>query len=153
MDVDLSTGLDAFFPLIAALTDDGFDVATGSRNMKGSKLERSVGRRLLTWVYNRLLRLLLGVRFSDAQCGFKAIKGDAARLVIPHVADNNWFFDTELLVLAEKSGLRIKDIPVVWVEDKDSRVNVPATVMEDLRGIARLMRTRPWRAIAPGTAV
>jgi hypothetical protein len=69
------------------------------------------------------------------------------------VADNNWFFDTELLVLAEKSGLRIKDIPVVWVEDKDSRVNVPATVMEDLRGIARLMRTRPWRAIAPGTAV
>lgn len=146
MDVDLSTGLDAFFPLISALTDEGYDVATGSRNMKGSRIERSAGRRLLTWVYNRLLRLLLGVRFSDAQCGFKALKRDAAQLLVPRVADNNWFFDTELLVVAEKSGLRIRDIPVTWIEDKDSRVNVPATVLEDLRGIWRLMRTRPWKA-------
>jgi glycosyltransferase involved in cell wall biosynthesis len=148
MDVDLSTGLEAFFPLVAAVADEGFDLATGSRNLRESRVERSPGRRVLTWVYNHLLSLMLGVRFSDAQCGFKACTRQAAQRLIPHVEDNNWFFDTELLVLAEKSGFRIKDVPVTWVEDKDSRVNVVRTVVEDLRGVWRLMRTRPWRLVA-----
>jgi glycosyltransferase involved in cell wall biosynthesis len=149
MDVDLSTGLEAFFPLIEAVTEQGYDVATGSRNLPESRVERSAGRRVLTWVYNRILRLVLGIRFSDAQCGFKALTRSAVARLVPVVEDNNWFFDTELLVLAEKSGLRVKDIPVVWTEDKDSRVNVVATVTEDLRGVWRLLRRRPWKSVRP----
>ena len=149
MDVDLSTGLDAFVPLINALTEEGYDLAVGSRNLSASRIVRSRGRRILTWVYNRLLRLFLGVRFSDAQCGFKALTREVALLLLPRIEDNRWFFDTELLVLAEKSGLRIKDVPVTWLEDKDSRVNVMGTVIEDLRGIWRLKRTSPWDSIDP----
>jgi glycosyltransferase involved in cell wall biosynthesis len=149
MDVDLSTGLDALWPLVDAIANDGYDLSTGSRNMGASQVTRSAGRRILTWGYNLILRTVLRVRFSDAQCGFKAISRDAAQRIIPVVEDNNWFFDTELLVIAEKAGFRIKDIAVTWVEDKDSRVNVRATVWEDLRGVWRLFRTKPWRTIAP----
>jgi glycosyltransferase involved in cell wall biosynthesis len=150
MDVDLSTGLEALTPLIDAVLEEGYQVATGSRTMAGSRITRSSGRRTLTWFYNRIIRLVMGVHFSDAQCGFKALSHAAAQELMPLVQDNNWFFDTELLVLAEKSGYRIKDVPVTWVEDKDSRVNVPATVLEDLAGLLRMRRTRPWRQLTSG---
>ncbi len=149
MDVDLSTGLEAFPALIRAVADEGYDVAIGSRLAPGSQVERSLKRRILTRGYNTIIKALFFTRFSDAQCGFKAVRREAAQRIVPLIEDNNWFFDTELLILAEKMGYRVKDVPVRWVEDKDTRVKIASTVSEDLRGLLRLRIARPWRR-APG---
>ena len=145
MDVDLSTGLGAFPTLIGAIADDGYDIAIGSRLATQSRINRSLKRRVLTRGYNALIKGMFLTRFSDAQCGFKAISREAAQQIVPLIEDNNWFFDTELLILGEKLGYRVKDVPVEWVEDPDTRVKIGATVMEDLRGLARLSTGRPWR--------
>ena len=146
MDVDLSTDLEAFPTLIGAIAEGGYDVAIGSRLARGSRVKRSLGRRVLTGGYNLMIKAMFSTRFSDAQCGFKALSRRAAQHVVPLIEDNNWFFDTELLILAEKLGYRVKDVPVVWDEDRDTRVNVPTTIAEDLRGLLRLRLRRPWRA-------
>lgn len=138
MDVDLSTDLAALLPLVAPLISGHSDVAIGSRLSKGSRVVRGTKRELISRSYNLLLRATLGTRFSDAQCGFKAMRADRARVLLPHVRDNGWFWDTELLVLAERAGLRIHEVPVDWVDDPDSRVDIVATAVGDLRGIARL---------------
>ena len=154
MDVDLSTGLEAFPKLIGAIAERGYAVAIGSRLARGSRVSRSIKRRVLTRGYNTLIKAMFQTRFSDAQCGFKAVSRDAAQRIIPLIEDNNWFFDTELLILAEKMGYRIKDVPVEWVEDPDTRVKIASTVGEDLRGLWRLFRRRPWqraRAVRPGS--
>jgi glycosyltransferase involved in cell wall biosynthesis len=153
MDVDLSTGLEAFPPLIKAIAEDGYGVATGSRLARKSKVDRSLKRTVLSRGYNLIIKAMMQTRFSDAQCGFKAISREVPERVLPLVQDNNWFFDTELLVLAEKMGYRIKDIPVRWVEDKDTRVKIGSTVSEDLRGLWRMRRQRPWRQSPPGSSV
>jgi putative flippase GtrA len=140
MDVDLSTDLAALPPLIAPLLSGHSDVAIGSRLARGARVVRGPKRELISRGYNLLLRGTLAIRFSDAQCGFKAIRADVARRLLPHVADTGWFFDTELLVLAERSGLRIHEVPVDWVDDQDSSVDLLATALADLRGIARLAR-------------
>lgn len=145
MDVDLSTGLEAFPALIRAIAEEGYDVAIGSRLARGSRVTRSLKRRILTRGYNTIIKALFFTRFSDAQCGFKAVSRQAARRIIPLIEDNNWFFDTELLILAEKMGYRVRDVPVHWVEDKDTRVKIASTVGEDLRGLLRLRLGRPWR--------
>ena len=150
MDVDLSTGLEAFSPLIAAIAEEGYALAVGSRLIAGAQVERSLRRRVLTRGYSFIIKALLQTRFSDAQCGFKAVRAEVARRLIPHIKDNNWFFDTELLVLAEKAGYRVKDVPVAWVEDTDTRVNVAKTVREDLTGLARMRLRRPWRRLREG---
>ncbi len=147
MDVDLSTGIEAFPLLVSAIAEDGYDLAVGSRLLPSSKVERSLKRRVLTRGYSVIIKAMVWTRFSDAQCGFKAVRADLARRLMPHIEDNNWFFDTEMLVLAEKAGYRIKDVPVAWVEDVDTRVNVPKTVAEDLRGLARMRLRRPWRRV------
>ena len=140
MDVDLSTDLAALSPLVAPLISGHSDVAIGSRLARGARVVRGPKRELISRAYNLLLRGTLAVRFSDAQCGFKAIRADVARTLLPHVADTGWFFDTELLVLAQRAGLRIHEVPVDWVDDPDSRVDIVATALADLRGIARLGR-------------
>ncbi len=152
MDVDLSTGLDAFPALIRAIAEKGYDVAVGSRLATRSRVTRSLKRRILTLGYNAIIKAVFFTRFSDAQCGFKAVSHRAAQRIIPLIEDNNWFFDTELLILAEKLGHRVKDVPVRWVEDTDTRVKIAATVTEDLRGLLRLRIARPWRRAAPGSA-
>ena len=149
MDVDLSTGLEAFPALIAAIAEEGYDLAVGSRLAPGSQVKRSPRRRALTRGYNLLIKMMFRTRFGDAQCGFKAVSRQAAQRVVPLIEDNNWFFDTELLILAEKLGYRVKDVPVSWLEDLDTRVNIPSTIVEDLRGLLRLLRQRPWRRAAP----
>jgi hypothetical protein len=106
-------------------------------------VKRRLRREVLSRGYNLLLRVLVGARFSDAQCGFKAMRTDVARGLLPLVEDNSWFFDTELLLLAERNGLSILEVPVAWTEDLDSRVDVPKTIAEDLCGIWR-MRRRFW---------
>jgi glycosyltransferase involved in cell wall biosynthesis len=138
MDVDLSTGLDAFPALVAAIADEGYDVATGSRLKRGARTTRSLKRESISRSYNLLIKAMFQTRFSDAQCGFKAISRSAARILVPAIENNHWFFDTELLILAEKRGFRVKDIPVTWSEDPDTRVKIASTVMEDLKGLARL---------------
>jgi putative flippase GtrA len=145
MDVDLSTDLAALLPLVAPLISGHSDLAIGSRLSRGSRVVRGAKREFISRGYNLLLRGTLAARFSDAQCGFKAIRKDVADRLLPLVQDNGWFFDTELLVLAERSGLRIHEVPVDWVDDPDSRVDIVATAIADLKGIARL-----GRALATG---
>jgi glycosyltransferase involved in cell wall biosynthesis len=145
MDVDLSTDLGALLPLVAPLISGHSDVSIGSRLAPGASVVRGPKRELISRSYNLLLRFVLGVRFRDAQCGFKAMRSEAARALLPAVENRAWFFDTELLVLAERSGLRIHELPVDWKDDPDSRVDIIATALEDLHGIARV-----WRRLAAG---
>jgi glycosyltransferase involved in cell wall biosynthesis len=139
MDVDLSTDLRALLPLVAPLLSGHSDLAIGTRLAHGARVVRGPKRELISRAYNRLLHTTLRTRFSDAQCGFKAARTDALRGLLEDVRDDGWFFDTELLVLAQRRGLRIHEVPVDWVDDPDSRVDVVRTAFEDLRGIARLM--------------
>jgi putative flippase GtrA len=138
MDVDLSTDLNALLPLVAPLLSGHSDMAIGTRLAQGSRVVRGPKRELISRCYNMLLRACMGARFSDAQCGFKAITRESARVLLPLTEDNAWFFDTELLLLAERAGLRIHEVPVDWIDDLDSRVDILATALADLRGMARL---------------
>jgi len=140
MDVDLSTDLNALLPLVAPLISGHSDLAIGTRLGHGSRVERGPKRELISRAYNLLLRGTLRARFTDAQCGFKAIRADVAREVLPLVEDDAWFFDTELLVLAERAGLRIHEVPVDWVDDPDSTVDIVRTAIDDVRGIVRVGR-------------
>ncbi|MDQ6720758.1 MAG: bifunctional glycosyltransferase family 2/GtrA family protein [Candidatus Dormibacteraeota bacterium] len=138
MDVDLSTDLDALLPLVAPLISGHSDLAIGSRLARGARVVRGPKRELISRCYNLVLHVVLGTRVRDAQCGFKAIRADAARRLLPLVDDQAWFFDTELLVQAQRTGLRIYEVPVDWVEDPDTRVELVPTALEDLRGVWRL---------------
>jgi glycosyltransferase involved in cell wall biosynthesis len=140
MDVDLSTDLDALLPLVAPLLSGHSHLAIGSRLAEGAQVVRSPKREVISRTYNLILRAVLRNRFSDAQCGFKAIRGDTARLLLPLVHDQEWFFDTELLIQAERRGLRIHEVPVDWVDDPDSRVQISRTARDDLLGVWRLAR-------------
>jgi putative flippase GtrA len=138
MDVDLSTDLRALLPLVAPLVSGHSDLAVGSRLATGARVVRRAHRELISRVYNRLLRLVFRNGFRDAQCGFKAVRADVARRLLPRVVDDGWFFDTELLLLAERNGFRISEIAVDWVDDPDSRVNLVRTAIADLKGMGRL---------------
>lgn len=137
-DVDLSTDLRHVPELLDAVLRGGFDLAIGSRLAGGSETRRGVGREILSRGYNRLARLTLGTKVGDLQCGFKAITCKAASLLLPFVESDKWFFDTELVVLAEAAGFRIREVPVKWTDDPDTRVRILPTIVEDLRGLARL---------------
>jgi glycosyltransferase involved in cell wall biosynthesis len=138
MDVDLSTDLRALLPLVAGLISGHSDVAIGSRLAPGARIVRGRKRELISRCYNRLLRVALRARFSDAQCGFKAVRADVARRLLPEIKDEGWFFDTELLILAQRHGLRIHEVAVDWVDDPDSRVDIVRTALGDLRGVVRI---------------
>jgi putative flippase GtrA len=143
MDVDLSTSLVGLLPLVAPLLSGQRDVVIGSRLAPGAHVIRGPKRELISRSYNLLVKVALRGRFSDAQCGFKALRRDAAQRVLPMVHDNQWFFDTELLVTAERLGLRVGEVPVDWVDDPDSRVRIMSAVSDDLRGVGRMMVRRP----------
>src|SRR3954464_9984898 len=143
MDVDLSTDLRALLPLVAPLLSGHSDVAIGSRLAHGARVVRGPKREVISRGYNRLLHTTLRARFSDAQCGFKAVRRDALDGLLAAVRDDAWFFDTELLIVAQRRGLRIHEVPVDWVDDADSRVDIVRTALEDLKGIARLLATGP----------
>ncbi|MDT8914528.1 glycosyltransferase [Amycolatopsis sp. PS_44_ISF1] len=147
MDVDLSTDLAALAPLVAPLLSGHSDLAIGSRLARGARVVRGPKREFISRCYNLILRGTLAAKFSDAQCGFKAIRADVARRLLPHVQDTGWFFDTELLVLAQRSGLRTHEVPVDWVDDPDSSVHLVATATADLKGVARLTRATCTGAI------
>ena len=140
MDVDLSSNLFAFPPLMEGLISGGFDIGIGSRLLKASTTRRSLKREVISRSYNLLVKALFRTKFSDAQCGFKAITKKAARELLPMIEDTGWFFDTELLVIGERLGYRIFDLPVSWIEDLDSRVNIVRTAMDDIKGLLRVHR-------------
>jgi glycosyltransferase involved in cell wall biosynthesis len=140
MDVDLSTDLSALFPLVAPLISGHSELAIGSRLIRGSRVVRGPKREFISRCYNLILRTVLRTRFHDAQCGFKAIRADAAQQLLPVVEDTGWFFDTELLVLAERAGMRIHEVPVDWTDDPDSSVDIIETAITDLKGVARMWR-------------
>ena len=144
MDVDLSTNLDSFLPLVAPLLSGHSELSIGTRLAHHAHVRRRFKREILSRGYNALVRLGFRARFSDAQCGFKAIRTDAARQLVPLVEDDTWFFDTELLLLAERNGLRIHEVPVDWIEDLDSRVSLVPTILGDLAGLLRVRRSF-WR--------
>lgn len=139
MDVDLSTDLDGLLPLVAPLLSGHSDLAIGSRLAPGARVVRGPKREAISRAYNLILRTTLRSGFSDAQCGFKAIRTEVAHELLPAVEDQGWFFDTELLVLAEHNGLRVHEVPVDWVDDPDSRVNVVGTATTDLKGVWRML--------------
>jgi glycosyltransferase involved in cell wall biosynthesis len=138
MDVDLSTDLRALLPLVAPLLSGHSDLAIGTRLAHGARVIRGPKRELISRAYNRILRVALRAKFSDAQCGFKGVRRDVLPALLADVRDDAWFFDTELLIVAQRRGLRIHEIPVDWVDDPDSRVDIVATAVADLRGVARL---------------
>lgn len=140
MDVDLSTDLFAFPPMVAALASAGFDLAIGSRLLRPDCTTRGIKRESISRCYNLLIKLVFWTKFSDAQCGFKGIRRDAAQFLLPLIRDKAWFFDSELLILAEKFGFRIFDQPVTWVDDPDSRVRIVGTAWEDFKGLMRVRR-------------
>lgn len=146
MDVDLSTDLRALLPLVAPLVSGHSDVSIGTRWHHAAQVTRGPKRRAVSWTFNQLLQTALGVRFTDAMCGFKAMRADAATLLLPMVADDQWFFDAELLTMAERVGMRIHEVPLDWVDDPDSRVDVVKTAKANLRGIWRLSHGAPARA-------
>ncbi len=138
MDVDLSTDLKALLPLVAPLVSGHSDIAIGSRLAHGARTKRGPKREFISRAYMLVLRLALGARFTDAQCGFKAVRTSVARDIVPRIEDQTWFFDTELLILAQRAGLRVHEVPVDWTDDPDSRVDIVRTAMDDLRGVVRL---------------
>ncbi|MFF9849092.1 glycosyltransferase [Streptomyces litmocidini] len=146
MDVDLSTDLNALLPLVAPLISGHSDLAIGSRLARSSRVVRGPKREFVSRAYNLILRSSLAARFSDAQCGFKAIRREVAERLLPMVEDTGWFFDTEMLVLAERAGLRIHEVPVDWVDDPDSTVHIVRTATDDLKGVWRV-----GRALATGS--
>jgi glycosyltransferase involved in cell wall biosynthesis len=152
MDVDLSTGLEALPTMVDAIAKDGVHVAFGSRLKRGARIKRSVKREVISRAYNMIIRFTMWTRFEDAQCGFKALSRGAAQALVPLVVNNHWFFDTELLVIAEKSGFRMLEVPVTWDEDADTRVKIVGTAVEDLKGLARL-RFRGIPRVTPPTGL
>jgi putative flippase GtrA len=153
MDVDLSTDLRGLLPLVAPLMSGHSDIAIGTRLAPGARVQRGLKRELISRAYNALLRVVLRARFSDAQCGFKAARSEVVRELLCDVRDDSWFFDTELLVLSQRRGLRIHEVPVDWVDDPDSRVDIVPTALADLRGVARLwMSSSLARFLAVGIA-
>ena len=138
MDVDLSTDLNALLPLVAPLVSAHSDLAIGSRLVRGARVKRGPKREFISRAYMLVLRLALGAHFSDAQCGFKAMRTSVAKQLVPNIRDEGWFFDTELLILAQRAGLRVHEVPVDWTDDPDSRVAIVRTAVEDLKGVWRL---------------
>ncbi len=147
MDVDLSTSLDDFLPMIQPLVAGEAGVAIGSRLAKGAKTTRGLKREFISRCYNNIIKWTSGTKFSDAQCGFKAIRRDVAAKFLPKIKDNEWFFDTELLIKTERASVPIHEQPVTWIEDTDSRVKIVKTAVDDLKGLYRVNKEldkRSW---------
>jgi glycosyltransferase involved in cell wall biosynthesis len=139
MDIDLSTDLKDLPPMIMAIIE-GYDVVIGSRQYKGAEVKRSFKREAISRGYIWMLKLLLGFPFTDAQCGFKAVSKQLVNELFPMIEDDEWFFDTELLYLAYRNGYKVKELPVRWIEDTDSRVKITRTAWLDIKGIFRMRK-------------
>ncbi|MBI4033354.1 MAG: glycosyltransferase family 2 protein [Candidatus Blackburnbacteria bacterium] len=153
MDVDLSSDLQFLSSIVEAIKN-GSDIAIGSRLKRGAKVYgRTLTREIMSRGYNLLIKLLFWTSFWDAQCGFKAIKREAAQKLLPYIEDTAWFFDSELLIIADKAGFKITEVPIVWRDDPRSTVKVAKTAWGDIKGLVRLFVTRPWRKLKSGDSL
>lgn len=147
MDVDLSSNLE-FFPALLSGIENNSDIAIGSRLARGSNVVgRTILREIMSRGYNLLIKVLFSVSFKDAQCGFKAIKKSVFQNLEPFIENNNWFFDSEMLILAENAGYKVAEIPISWHDDPGSTVKVAKTASEDFEGLLRLWKNKPWERI------
>lgn len=148
MDLDLSTDLKHLPKLINAL-ENGYDIAIGSRLAKGADVEgRTILRELTSRTLNFFfIQMWFRTHFTDAQCGFKAVTRRVVDELIPKIKDNDWFFDGELLIVGEKSGYKIYEEPVHWVDNPGSTVRLISTIWGDLKVMWRLFSTRPWNLV------
>lgn len=137
MDADLSTDL-AHFPQLIQSIESGSHIAIGSRLSKESQVSRGFKREFISRGYNLLINSMFFTGLPDAQCGFKALTRSTAEAIVPSIKNNNWFFDTELLIIAAKRGFSIASVPVKWADDPTSTVDVVSTAMEDVKGLLRL---------------
>ena len=153
MDVDLSTSLSALLPLVGSVLSGHSDLAVGTRLARGSRVVRGPKRELISRAYSHIVQLSLRSRVSDFQCGFKAIRRERALQILPLVGDDEWFFDTELIVTAERLGVRISETPVDWTDDPNSSVDILHTALDDLRGIWRIARDRRLAQARPRALV
>ena len=150
MDIDLSSDL-RYFPKLVAELEGGADIAIGSRLAKEAKVKgRTVVREIMSWGYSFLFRSIFRTKFKDAQCGFKAIKKEAWQKLSPVLENTQWFFDSELLIIAQKAGFEIKEVPIVWKDDPTSTVKVAKTAWGDIKGLVRLLLTKPWKKLKIG---
>ena len=149
MDVDLSTDL-AHFPELLSALDSGYQVAIGSRLSNASRVSRGFKREFVSRSYNLVIKGMFLTRFPDAQCGFKAMTREAAQAIVPLIQNNNWFFDTELLIIAARNGYPIKSVPVRWDDDLGSTVHIVSTATEDLKGLCRLRFGGVPKVAGPG---
>jgi glycosyltransferase involved in cell wall biosynthesis len=146
MDIDLSTDLKHIKQMLIGL--NSADVVIGSRLLPESKvINRTPKREIISRCYNGLIRFLFMTKFSDAQCGFKGITEKTRIQILPEIIDNEWFFDTELLIVSEKSGYKILEIPVIWTDNPGSTVRVLPTATGDLKGLYRLLRNKTWKKL------
>ena len=139
MDVDLSTRIEHLLDLVQLIDRSNCEVAIGTRLSKQSKTKRSLKREITSQGYVFLIRLFFpSLSITDAQCGFKALKRTTAEVIVPKIKNREWFFDTELLIIAHKEKIGICELPVEWTEDPDSKVNILKTAFEDIRGLIRM---------------
>ena len=144
MDVDLSSDINCF-PKMLKLLDEGYDLVTGSRNLKQSQvIGRTFLRELMSRTYITLVKLIHGTKLSDTQCGFKALRRSSFVKVEPYILNNLWFFDSELVVIMEKSGFKVCDVPIKWVDDRHTTVKIAGDSWEEFSGLLRLYKTKPW---------
>lgn len=118
MDIDLAVSLDNIQPLIDPIICGQADMVIGSRLLPESRIKRSFIRELSSQSYNYLSRIILGHKFSDMQCGFKAVKTESFKKLSPFITDTQWFFDTEMIAFGHLFDYRIKEIPVDWSENR-----------------------------------
>jgi glycosyltransferase involved in cell wall biosynthesis len=147
LDVDLATEMTHLRELIDAICIEGYDFATGSRMLPESEVKRSKKRNLMSSVFNALVRLMLGSKLRDHQCGFKAFRRESLFDILQHVESKHWFWDTETLVHAQLRGYRVKEIPVKWRSDGETKV---ATFKDTYRMISNILRLW-WRLKTDGS--
>jgi glycosyltransferase involved in cell wall biosynthesis len=140
MDIDLSTNL-VYHGLLIEGIRCGYDICFGTRLMQGSLTRRSLRREIVSRVFNRLVQLAFGAKFSDASCGFKAFRRDTVKALLPLIGSDSWCFDVELLLVAERNGMRLFEIPVEWIEGGQSKVELPKVTAEYLRELLRIRAT------------
>ncbi|MGB9952524.1 flippase-like domain-containing protein [Haloarcula sp. Atlit-120R] len=145
-DTDLATDMGHLQELVDAVRVDGYDVATGSRWMPENRADRPAKRGVPSFGYNTLVRTLLRSDIRDHQCGFKAFDRGALETLLPLVQDEHWFWDTELLVKAQRNGYRVKEFPVDWTPKGDSKVDI----VRDVFGMgSQILRTFWELSVSP----
>jgi glycosyltransferase involved in cell wall biosynthesis len=144
-DADLSTPIEEAGKLLAALRDEGYEVAIGSRAVDRNLIEvhQSLVREQAGIFFNRMVRWIMGIPFSDTQCGFKAFRMPRSRVIFEQQRVERFGFDPEILFLAVRRGLRVAEVPVRWSHDSASKVNVAA---DGLRMFLELLLIR-WNAL------